>query len=305
MLPEFLIIGAQKSGTTFIHRCLEDHPDIYMPHKEIPFFENPDYLRNDISELENLFENISSESVIGIKRPNYLGKKEVAKRIYKHMPNAKLILCLRNPLERTISSYFHQMAHGFIPVEPINYGLKKILNGDYKERFPRSREIIEFSLYYKHLKNYLKYFNRSQIKIIFFEEMKEKNLETIQSIYKYIGVNSNFIPKKYNSKQNVNVYSYKRLKVRTLVNNLMYDYNKNNTRQYKKKDISLRNKLIIAFIILFDTKLLKYLFNNKKPKLDKVIKEDLYNTYKQDIKKLEKLLSVNLENWKYKFIDKK
>ena len=95
-LPDFVIIGAQKSASSFMQLCLADHPDIYIPEGETPFFESPDYEQGDIHEIEELFEG-RSEKCLGIKRPNYIGKAEVPNRILKHLPNAKLIAILRNP----------------------------------------------------------------------------------------------------------------------------------------------------------------------------------------------------------------
>ena len=57
MLPNFIIIGAQKSGTSFIHECLIEHPESYMPFGEISYFENPDYNQTSLEQFEQLFEN--------------------------------------------------------------------------------------------------------------------------------------------------------------------------------------------------------------------------------------------------------
>ena len=75
-LPDFAIIGAQKSATTFLHGCLAEHPEVYMPRAEIPFFESPDYERSKISDLAGLFAG-RSEKWLGFKRPNFLGKPEL------------------------------------------------------------------------------------------------------------------------------------------------------------------------------------------------------------------------------------
>ena len=151
MFPTFLIIGAQKSATTFVHKCLREHPDVFMPNGETRFFENPEHLQTDITQFEALFRNVSQEQAIGIKRPDYLAKPECPPRIYQHIPHAKLLVILRNPVERAISAYFHLMNCSFIPIRPAEEGLTKILDGEYKDLYPKSREIIEYGFYYKHL----------------------------------------------------------------------------------------------------------------------------------------------------------
>ena len=60
MLPNFLIIGAQKAGTTFIHKCMREHPDIFLPINEVRFFENPEYLQTDFKQFEALFDDIAN-----------------------------------------------------------------------------------------------------------------------------------------------------------------------------------------------------------------------------------------------------
>lgn len=125
MLPNFIIIGAQKSASTFLQACLNDHPDIYMPYGETPFFESPDYERNNIRDLEKIFVD-RDEKCIGIKRPTYIGKPEVPERILAHLPNAKLIAVLRNPIDRAISAYFHNINYGFIPAIDVETGSKSL-----------------------------------------------------------------------------------------------------------------------------------------------------------------------------------
>ena len=123
MLPNFVIIGAQKSASTFLQVCLSEHPDVFMPPGETPFFESPDYENSDISRLESLFNN-RSESKLGIKRPSYIGKPEVPKRIEYHLPDAKLIAVLRNPIDRAVSAYFHYINNGFIPCINLEKGAR-------------------------------------------------------------------------------------------------------------------------------------------------------------------------------------
>ena len=103
---DFVIIGAQKSASSFVHLCLLDHPEVYIPEKEIPYFENPDYKKKDLKNIIlTTKEYKKNYKAIGIKRPNYLGKDEVPARIFKNNPNIKLIVVLRNPIESHFSIF--------------------------------------------------------------------------------------------------------------------------------------------------------------------------------------------------------
>src|SRR3954453_11545774 len=105
-MPSFVVIGAQKSASTFLQTCLADHPDVFMPKGELAFFESPDYERATLTDLRRLFEG-RLERRLGFKRPNYLCKPEVPARLAKDLPDALLLSVLRKPLDRAISAYFH------------------------------------------------------------------------------------------------------------------------------------------------------------------------------------------------------
>lgn len=151
MLPNFLLIGAQKSATTFVHRCLCEHPNVFMPSGEIPFFKDPDYSQSDIESFERLFEKGYHKKAIGIKRPDYLHKPECPERIHRHIPSARLIAILRDPVDRAISAYYHNAKMGFAPLKHVNTGLLEVINGRHAEKYPRAAEIVEFGFYHKHL----------------------------------------------------------------------------------------------------------------------------------------------------------
>jgi len=157
MLPNFVIIGAQKFASTFLQICLNDHPDIYLPHGETSFFESPDYEESEIRKFERIF-NKRSEKCLGIKRPNYIGKPEVPKRIASHLPNAKLIAVQRNPIDRAISAYYHNINYGFVLPIDVEIGMRKLISdASFAEIYKRSSKIIEFGYYYKYLSKYKHY----------------------------------------------------------------------------------------------------------------------------------------------------
>jgi len=90
MRLNFLILGAQKSASTFLQFCLAQHPDVYIHNREMPIFEDPDYANFSEAFVDRLFEG-RSERRLGIKRPSYIGRPEVPERIYRAVPEGKLI----------------------------------------------------------------------------------------------------------------------------------------------------------------------------------------------------------------------
>ena len=126
--PNFLVIGAAKSGTTALYHFLRQHPQVYMsPRKETNFFAFKDQEilfhgpgDGTISEqsittaedYENQFEAVSNEVAIGEASPWYLYSERAADNIRCSLPNAKLIAILRNPVDRAFSSYLHVVRDG-------------------------------------------------------------------------------------------------------------------------------------------------------------------------------------------------
>ncbi|MGR3452952.1 sulfotransferase family protein [Pseudooceanicola sp.] len=190
---DFAIIGAQKSASTFVHRCLIDHPEIASPWPEIPVFENmsdPAEIRTKISAM---FPDRSK--VCGIKRPNYLGTPEVASRIWKTSPGCKIICVLRDPIDRALSAYFHYTKDGFLPVMDPHAGLRLLMDSPlFGELYPRSHEILDFSMYGKHLRAYYDHFPADQVYIMLHDDIQRDPIGQTQALYQFLDVDDQFTP---------------------------------------------------------------------------------------------------------------
>ena len=117
-LPKFLGLGTQKGGTTTLHHLLGQHPDVYLPTcKEVHFFDQ----NYDAGEgwYRNHFANAELHQTCGEITPFYLFHPDVPERIHQHLPNTRLIVLLRDPVERAISQVFHAQRLGFeaLPVD--------------------------------------------------------------------------------------------------------------------------------------------------------------------------------------------
>ncbi len=118
-LPDFLIIGAQKSGTTSLYSYLARHPNILPAYgkKEVHFWDIPKNYKKGLLWYRAhfpLIKELQDAAVItGEKTPNYLEDPETIRKIKEDCPAAKIIILLRNPVERTISNYFMKVRRGF------------------------------------------------------------------------------------------------------------------------------------------------------------------------------------------------
>ena len=298
MRPNFVIIGAQKSASTFVHRCLSEHPGIYLPAQEIPFFESPLFETSSMEQLEALF--VGREGLkLGIKRPSYLAKPEVPQRLSEHLDNAKLIAVLRNPVARAVSAYYHYINYGFMPAIDIEIGMRRLLQQPcYSEHYRRSSEILEFGYYAKHLARYRDFLERDRLLVLLHEDIVAKPLDSIRAVYQFVGVDSDFIPKQsIDTRPQAVIYNLYRLRVLTLRNRFIYQYNDTRTGLVAKQP-GVLGQFLVSMIKLFDQKLLLKWLGNQKPMLSQELKALLQQAYLPDIEQLETMIARDLSAWK-------
>src|SRR3712207_4104321 len=127
-LPNFLVIGAMKSGTTALYYYLEQHPEIYMsPVKEPNFFsqENAADTVTHIGTYEQLFKGASGKKAIGEASHSYLYEPRAAAEIRRYVPKVKLIAILRNPIDRAYSHFLHMVRSGTEPLDDFAQALRE------------------------------------------------------------------------------------------------------------------------------------------------------------------------------------
>ena len=115
-LPEFLGIGTQKGGTTYLHGLLQQHPQVYLAHpKELHFFSL--HHHRGLEWYGHHFDDATADQCCGEVTPYYLFHPLAAERIATALPKVKLIVLLRDPVERALSQYFHSKRLGLEPLE--------------------------------------------------------------------------------------------------------------------------------------------------------------------------------------------
>jgi hypothetical protein len=300
VLPNFVIIGAQKAGSTFFVSCLADHPDVYMPPYEVRFFEDPDYGDGDPRVLEALFRGVIQETALGIKRPGYLSRPEVAERIHRHIPEARLIAILRDPVDRAISAYFHLMRTGFLPVRPLEDGMTRILDDAYRSLHPRAAEVVEFGFYHRHLTRFLEYFDRRRMLILPFETIEADPRGAIGQAYRFLGVRDDHVPPSLTrrDRRNSGVYSLPRLRVLNLSNPFLYAYDEGRSRRVPRSRPSLLGRGIRRVVDTTDRRVLARLYGGATPEASPALRQRLYRLYADDIERLERLLDRQLAEWR-------
>jgi hypothetical protein len=183
MLPNFLICGTQKSGTTSLYNLLVQHPEIGMSDiKEIHFFDVDSKFHKGISWYEQFFENCKGKKAIGEATPHYYRLKYVPERVKAALGEIKLIFLLRNPIDRAWSNYHFNIGRG----AELRSFTEAIETDDGWHRY------IEKGFYFKFIKKWLQHFSRDSLKIVIFEEMISESLRVLNQIASFLDVNEEF-----------------------------------------------------------------------------------------------------------------
>jgi Sulfotransferase domain len=295
MLLQFIIIGAQKSASTFIHTCVREHPDVYMPEGETSYFESPDFENTPVTEFEKQFDK-HNDKLIGIKRPNYLGIEYIPRRLKETNPETKIIIVLRSPIKRIISAYYHYMKGGYIPVLNIEKGLRKLLNNKYKESHKRAEELLEYGLYFKHITNYFNHFDKKNVLILWHNDIVSNKLAEIKKVFDFLQLDNSFVPESLNKRPQAAIYNLFRIRLIQIRNFLSVNYNAEKTRTIIHKN--LFKKFIYNSYNYFDKHMLAKIFKSKKPKISKELFDKILTYYDNDINSLEAFFEKDLNNWK-------
>lgn len=176
--PNFVIIGAMKCATSTIHDQLALQPGIFMTElKEPNFFSNDEQYSKGWEWYSSHFQAARKTEICGessthyTKLPTYPNTVE---RIYKHLPDIKLIYVMRHPIDRLVSQYIHEWT-------------LNILSVDINQAIDSYKELIDYSLYSKQLEPYINTFGKEKILPIFFERLVSHKQEELERICNFIG----------------------------------------------------------------------------------------------------------------------
>lgn len=291
-LPNFVILGAQKSASTYLAAALSRHPQVYMPTHEVRFFEDPDYSPK-LTALEALFQG-KEQFLLGIKRPDYFGREEVPVRLKEHLPDVRLITLLREPVSRLVSAYYYYVKLGFLPAVDINAKLPGILRR-YPDVARRERELLDYGRYGTHLARYRDHFPAEQILVLIQDDMKISAQTTLDAACDFLQL-PRLEPTPRIERANSGLYSIQRLKWLRNRNRFFYRVDPRSG----SLDVNLTpvNLVLGGAITAIDRYLLAPLYGNAPPRLNACLRHALVKFYADEIVYLEQLLGRRLVEWR-------
>lgn len=196
---DFLVIGAQKSGTTSLFKYMESHPSLHLPpQKEINFFVNANRYPLGVEwYLHNFFSDADEDKLWGEVCPAYMGYGAAPENISASCPDAKLIAILRNPIDRTYSHYRMAVRRG-IETRAFRWAVEEL--NDSRVETPKTKVrgdaeyLLEFGYYGKALERYLERFDRGQILVLFQEDLASRPEEVLAELFSFLGVDESYRP---------------------------------------------------------------------------------------------------------------
>lgn len=224
-LPNFIMPGAPKSGTTSLHIYLREHPEVVMSAPKEPYFFCGKITNEALEKYNDCFsyngKKKNSVKMIGESSSVYLCSPKAPIRIKKLLgKNVKFIFLLRNPTERTISAYLHMYkrdAEKRTPYQALVFNSKNkekvileetkqideainnkkiIVNKSWKvpDEPLQHFHYVRNSFYSIHLKEYFDFFPRKNFLFLFTEDLKNEPIKTFKRVETFLGIDTSFIP---------------------------------------------------------------------------------------------------------------
>ncbi len=277
------IVGAPKAGTTSLHYYLNEHPEILMSSvKEPDFFSDKEIVDqglyygttriNTSQKYHNLFQEKKDAKIFGESSVSYLFYPEVPKRIKEYNTDAKIIIMLRNPVDRAFSHYLMDFRLGLLSDE-----FEDVFN---KKEGLKFQQYFLLGNYYSQVKRYYAEFSKENVHIIWYSDFKKDAEKEIQKVFKFIGIDLDY---KVNFETVHNSFSMPKNKIIRKIYSVIW----------------LRKLLSFLLPSTFVRFTKSTLFKKRiKPKITTESSKTFTEYYLDDICKLEELLSINLSEWK-------
>lgn len=341
--PNFLVIGAPKCGTRSIYNYLRQHPDVYMPEQKEPHFfayhgeeltlpiddtKSQEYCAckefferitkdavADVSGYTNLFADAGHAKAIGEASTTSLYHPPAAANIKRYIPDAKLIAILRNPVDRAFSAYMDAVRRGGREDRSFREVLEQEpIDSDFIWWGPGRLYYIRPGFYAKQLRRYLDYFDKQQLKIYLFDDLRRDPLALVCDMYGFLGVDDSFRPN-INAMDNISgvpvngkfdafvCYAhdlYSKAKPLRHVKNFVWEFL---PKHWRRKVVVARRNTRLKKHFEHDISGISsqwesyYKGNFVKPTMDPEIRRWLQDVFRDDVLELQELIKRDLSSW--------
>lgn len=295
-----IIIGAQKAGTTSLHSYLDQHSQV-QGNKSVIYDEFSYFVRNDLYKkgytyaFDLFYQNHGdfNDPLLSAKNAALLYSEKGLKRLYQHNNDVKIIIILRNPIYRAVSSYFWAKRKGKENSSSLYRALTRDLSSidNYIDKHV-TFAYVDCGLYSKHLNNVFNIFqNKDNIKILFFEKFKENAQDIMEELFDFLGLRRERVDtSKIHNKAGIQRYDFMK----------KYHQAENPFKKLIKTLIPVKIRSKIGnFIDKINERELTKSKDYKEKVLDKKSLKYMQDIYRKDKEKVEYLLNKKIEFWDY------
>ncbi|MCS4116166.1 sulfotransferase family protein [Salinibacter ruber] len=303
-LPDFIIGGAMKCGTSSMHAILSSREDVFIPEGEVHFFtlgdpiQSPETVKfdpertvfnlNDEKKVEwyrSFFEGADSDQLIGEDSTTYLSSRVAPERIRELLPDVKLIFMLRNPVDRSLSHYRHLVMSGRA-------------TKTFEQTLVHDSSNLHLRSFYKpQLERYFRLFLRDQVKVVLFERFVEETQTVIDEVCSYLGFSDSIDLKEVETHANASWYprwpkTY--FAINYLLKGKMDRYRHHwpgDPSEYHTSDISFKERLLRSLLIRLRRRLPK---QDSYPSMDDSLQERLTRLYARKNRGIGNLVEANV-----------
>ena len=275
-LPNFLVGGAPKAGTTALYNYLRQHPEICMSDPKETFFFTDEYERG-VEWFSQCFDHCGPEKAIGEASTTTLYEPKAPERVQEVLGAPKFLFVLRDPVERAYSEYLFFVHKGRIPAKISFADVVLQKESEYAER------ILEMGRYEPYLSRFEEAFGREEMKILIHQEFRSAPESTLEKVFRFLDVDDTFRPdalEKHNvtkSPTSPMVYFWVRRLWHTVRNTV--------ETQFPEATEGARRAVR------------KLLFTEEKPSMSSEVRKYLTDFYKDETARLEHRLERPLSEW--------
>jgi hypothetical protein len=303
-LPSFLVIGAQKAGTTALYHYLDQHPEVYMsPEKEPHFFafegreldyrgpRDVEVLRHmvvtDLEEYRRLFAGAGEARAVGEASAMYLYLPGTAGRIKHHVPEVRLVAVLRDPAERAYSAFTHMIRDGREPLADFAAALEAE-DRRVEENWGPIWHYRRMGYYHEQLSRYYELFEEDQIRVYLYEDLRERPEAVLADIFHFLEVDDAFVA---DTSERYNVSGTHRSRTMRGLHDFLlrpHPLKKALKPLFPEKT---RRRLVGGALNRIRAR------NLEKPPLPPEVRRELVEGYREDVEKLQGLIGRDLSGW--------
>ena len=269
--PNFIYIGTSMAGSTWIFNLLCQHPDVFMLPSKGAYYYNNHFEKGTDWYLDH-FEGAGQQTICGEVSHSYLVSPIACERIHAFDPNLKLMVCLRNPIDRAFSSYLDRVKNGRF-------------EGTFEDALEEDKILVDRGRYATHLKHYLDTFGRENIHISHFDDIKNRPDAVVKELFEFLGVEPLSV-KELDLRQRMPAGKPRSKFLTRSVKKMAFAAKKLGLRRLlggAKKSIWLRNILYQPYT------------EQTKPQMSLQTREHLKNVFRDEVHQLDQMISTNFE----------